>query len=125
MKEFVHGFFGRHFPEAEFLCLVHEGKNDLQASIGRKVRRWNHPGDRILILHDSDNNNCKALKAHLSELCGPEPRVRLKIRVVCQELEAWYLGQPAVVNEVYGTRFDTRVGSAAKKIQMQYRSPHG
>ncbi|MFM9900269.1 MAG: DUF4276 family protein [Polaromonas sp.] len=78
---------GRHF-----LCVKHDGKSDLDRSIPRKLSAWRIPGDRFVIMRDNDGADCVALKARLQALCRANGRAETLVRLVCQELESWYLG---------------------------------
>jgi hypothetical protein len=72
--------------------IAHQGKSDLEASIPRKLRGWQVPGARFLILRDNDRSDCHARKAHLSDLVAAAGKsAQSKVRIVCQELEAWFL----------------------------------
>ncbi len=44
---------------------------------------------------------CRALKKALRELCGANHRPDALIRIACQELEAWYLGEPDALAEAF------------------------
>lgn len=81
---------GQHFQ-----CIPHEGKSDLDRSIPRKLANWRIPGDRFVIVRDNDNADCGNLKARLRSLCEQSGRPDTLIRLVCQELESWYLGDLA------------------------------
>ena len=73
--------------------LSHQGKSDLEASWRRKLPNWNTLGVSFLILRDADGADCVDRKATLSEVashCGKTDVC--KVRIVCQELEAWFLG---------------------------------
>lgn len=83
---------GRHF-----LCVPHEGKSDLDRSIPRKLAAWRIPGDRFVIVRDNDNADCIDLKTRLQTLCVQGGRPETLIRLVCQELESWYLGDLAAL----------------------------
>lgn len=83
---------GQHFQ-----CIPHEGKSDLDRSIPRKLASWRIPGDRFVIVRDNDNADCIHLKARLRSLCERSGRSETLIRLVCQELESWYLGDLAVL----------------------------
>lgn len=83
---------GQHFQ-----CIPHEGKSDLDSSIPRKLAAWRIPGDRFVIVRDNDNANCIDLKARLRALCVQAGRPETLIRLVCQELESWYLGDLAAL----------------------------
>lgn len=96
MKSLLEALLPRLFPGwvvgQHFLCVPHEGKNDLDRSIPRKLSAWNIPDDRFVIVRDNDNVDCLALKAQLSAVCQQHGRPDTLVRLVCQELEAWYLG---------------------------------
>lgn len=83
---------GEHFQ-----CVPHEGKSDLDRSISRKLAAWRIPGDRFVIVRDSDNADCIELKDRLRGLCARAGRPEALIRLVCQELEGWYLGDLAAL----------------------------
>lgn len=123
MKGFLDSFLERHFPKLEYLCVTHEGKNDLQASIKRKVPAWRTPGDHIVILHDNDGQDCIALKAMLLEFCGHNVSVPLKVRIVCQELEAWYFGQPDVLESLYSGRMKKSTPQKARRSPDDFVKP--
>lgn len=83
---------GQHFQ-----CVPHEGKSDLDRSIQRKLAAWRIPDDRFVILRDNDGADCVELKARLLRLCKQGKRPETKVRLVCQELEGWYLGDLAAL----------------------------
>ncbi|HCF05839.1 MAG: Uncharacterized protein JG774_1017 [Desulfomicrobiaceae bacterium] len=107
MKAFLSAFLPRLIPgwrEGEhFLLVPHEGKSDLEKSIPRKLKAWREPGTRFVIVRDNDRADCAALKARLLGLCQNTPR-RVLVRLVCQELEAWYLAQPNALADAYPAR---------------------
>jgi hypothetical protein len=88
---------GQHFQ-----CVPHEGKTDLDRSIRRKLAAWRIPGDRFVIVRDNDGANCVDLKARLRALCTDGGRPQTLIRLVCQELESWYLGDLAALAAAFG-----------------------
>lgn len=96
MKHLLQGLLPRLMPGwivgEHFLCVPHEGKSDLDRSIPRKLAAWGIPGDRFVVLRDNDGANCKEVKTRLAKLCADSGRPDTLIRLVCQELEAWYLG---------------------------------
>lgn len=93
MKTFLEEFLPRHFPRLEFLCVAHEGKQDLEKSLRRKLPAWKIPSDRFVVVRDNDGSDCLALKSRLSNICQ-EAGVEALVRIACQELESWYLGDP-------------------------------
>lgn len=91
-----------------FLCIQHEGKSDLDRSIARKLAAWRFPDDRFVIVRDNDNADCIALKARLHTLCQQSGRPETLIRLVCQELEGWYIGDLAALAEAFSrSKLDT------------------
>jgi len=94
MKVLLDGLIPRAFPSTEFICVPHEGKQDLEKSIPRKLKAWREPGARFVVVRDNDNGDCRALKARLVGLCADTGRTDVLVRIACQELEAWYLGDP-------------------------------
>lgn len=96
MKNLLEGLLPRLFPEwikdEHFLCISHQGKSDLDQSIPRKLRAWKAPNDRFVIVRDNDNADCIVLKSKLLQVCVNNGRSDTLVRLVCQELEAWYLG---------------------------------
>lgn len=112
MKNLLEGLLPRLFPGwasgVHFLCVPHQGKSDLDLSIPRKLRAWRIPGDRFIIVRDNDNANCMDIKADLIKLCAENGRADTLVRLVCQELEGWYLGDLAALAAAYGeARLDT------------------
>jgi hypothetical protein len=53
-------------------------------------------------VRDNDGGNCAALKQRLVELCDEGGRAEALIRIACQELEAWYLGEPEALADAFG-----------------------
>lgn len=96
MKVLLDGLLPRLFPGwqkgTHFLCVPHEGKSDLDKSAPRKLKEWKFPGDRFVIVRDNDNADCVVLKARYVAVCHASGRPETLVRLVCQELESWYLG---------------------------------
>ncbi len=118
MKRLLEGLLPRLVPDMPFLCVVHEGKGDLLKSIPRKLRAWREPGARFIIVHDQDFEDCHRLKRKLTELCSEAGREETLIRIPCQELEAWYFGEPEAMAEAYGKAWPRTLAKRAK-----YRDP--
>ena len=106
MKVLLECLLPRIFPgwavQAHFLCIAHEGKNDLRKSIPKKLRAWQGHGDRFVVVHDQDNSDCISLKQALGTLCSDAGRPDTLIRIVCRELEAWYLGDLEAMSREFG-----------------------
>src|SRR5208337_5287691 len=69
MKVLLDGLLPRLVPGLQFLCVPHEGKQDLEKSVPRKLRAWREPGVRFVVLRDKDGGDCRELKRKLVSLC--------------------------------------------------------
>ena len=118
MKVFLDGLLPRLIPGMEFLCVPHDGKPDLEKSIPRKLKAWREPGACFVVVRDNDGGDCLALKGRLVTLCQAAGRPDTLVRVVCQELEAWYLGDPAALAAAFEDDGLAEIGSKAR-----YRQP--
>ncbi len=118
MKVLLDGMLPRLFPGMRFLCVPHEGKNDLERSIPRKLRAWREPGVRFVVVRDNDGGNCNALKHKLLKLCAEGRREDSVVRIPCQELEAWYFGDPDALARAFGNE---NLGAIGQKAA--YRDP--
>lgn len=89
------------FPEDTLQVKVHQGKQDLQRAIRKVVPALSHvPNARILILHDQDSSDCQELKQRLlSLLVGSTAPI--KVRIVCRELESWFLGDLNALAQIF------------------------
>lgn len=105
MKEFLLSYLGRIMPnwqnEQHFLLITHEGKSDLDKSIPRKLKGWQQPDDCFIVLRDNDGADCITVKNKIIELIPQTHRSRVTIRLVCQELESWYLGDKNALKTTY------------------------
>lgn len=80
----------------------------------RKLRAWREPGVRFVVLRDNDGGDCRALKRRLSDLCRQGGRADWLVRIACQELEAWYLGEPDALADAYGNDSLRGIGGRAR-----------
>ena len=102
---------GRHFATRVFA-----GKDDLLRKLPSRLRGyapWAASADvRVLVLVDRDDDDCVALKKNLDQLAveaglrvhrsgTPGSGGEFKARVACEEIEAWYLGDPSALRAVY------------------------
>ena len=79
----------------------HQGIRDLRRSIPRKLRGWRTPGTRFVILQDSHSAPCEQEKAELSQICRQASRPDTLVRIVCPELESWFLGDLRAVGKAF------------------------
>jgi hypothetical protein len=114
MKHFLDELLPREFPRLAYICVVHDGKRDLEVSLPKKLRAWREPGVRFVVLRDNDGGDCRAIKQKLVDLCREGGRSDTLVRIVCQELEAWYVGDPAALAEVYEDQVLAELGNKAR-----------
>ena len=106
-------------PEGTSYRLIpHEGKSDLERSIPRKMRGWNEPDVQFIVMRDNDGGDCRALKAQLVALCREGGRPDSLVRIVCQQVESWYLGDLHAIECAFGLS-----GLAAQQHKAKYRDP--
>lgn len=105
-------------PDLQFLCVAHEGKQDLEKSIPRKLQNWREPGVRFVIVRDNDGGDCRSLKERLVAACEDAGRSDSVVRLACQELEAWYLGDPDALARAFE---DEALAGVGKK--SRFRDP--
>lgn len=83
-----------------------DGKQDLQKNIPSKIRAFSsmqHQKVGVVILQDQDSSDCKSLKQKLIDLCEQNGTCPKLIRIVCRELEAWYIGDFKAISSAYPT----------------------
>ena len=91
-----------------FLCIKHEGKTDLESSIPSKLRAWQEPGAKFIVLRDNDSADCTVIKTRRKRLCAEAGRADTLIRIACQEVEAWYLGDLHAMSAAFGGNLNTQ-----------------
>jgi Domain of unknown function (DUF4276) len=105
MVELLRAVLPKVFPGwvegQHWLALAHQGKSDLEKSVPRKLRAWNRPEDRFVIMRDNDGGDCRAHKARLVRLAAAQPSDRVLVRIVCQELESWFLGDLPAIKKAF------------------------
>jgi hypothetical protein len=99
MKETLEVLLPKLIPSnLRYRCIAHEGKQDLEKSIPRKLKAWNQPA-KFIIVRDKDSADCKQVKQQLLELCQKGNKSDILIRIACHELESWFLGDLAAVEQ--------------------------
>ena len=114
MKVLLDEMLPRLLPGLPFLCVPHEGKQDLQRSVPRKLRAWREAGVRFVVIRDNDGGNCLVLKDSLTALCREGGHESVLVRIACQELEAWYFGEPDALADAYGREGLRDIASKAR-----------
>ena len=85
-----------------------------------KLRAWREPGVRFVVVRDQDGGDCREIKSSLTRLCRESGRMDVLVRVVCRELEAWYVGD----TEALGRAFpETRLNALRRLQGSRFRNP--
>ena len=98
--------------------VVFEGKQDLKKQLGKKLRGWRRPDSRFVVLCDQDGADCLQVKSRLVEICRQAGKPDALVRIVCRELESWYLGDLRAVER--GMHLS---GLAGRQKRSKYRDP--
>ena len=101
--------------------LVHfEGKQDLEKQLERKIRGYQNPQARFLVLRDQDSfPNCADLKNRLLALCRASGRQSAcLVRIACTELETFYLADLQAVEQALDLK-----GLASQQLSNKFRVP--
>jgi predicted ATP-dependent endonuclease of OLD family len=82
-------------PRDRVKIIVHQGVDSLEKSLPRKLRGWTDRTAKFLVMRDNDNGDCRARKAKLEKIAADAGKTdQTVVRIVCQEIEAWFLGDP-------------------------------
>jgi hypothetical protein len=98
--------------------VVFEGKQDLEKRLPRRLRAWQNPHARFLVMRDQDSGDCYKIKQKLRDICNAAGRPNAIVRIACHELESFYLGDLTAVAKTIGPNKLTKQQDSAK-----YRDP--
>jgi hypothetical protein len=119
MEETLKGLLPRILPiNTPLKYIKFQGKQDLEKNLKRKLRGYLVHGARFVVLRDQDSGDCRAIKQRLRELCIQSNRPDTLIRIVCRELESWFLGDLAAVETALGIS-----GLSQRQSEKKFRSP--
>lgn len=76
------------------------GHSDFRNLVRAVLHEWRTPGARFIVLCDQDQSDCVERKQELLALIPERQRRSTTTRIVCDELESWYVGEPAVLEQV-------------------------
>ncbi|MFC4621354.1 DUF4276 family protein [Comamonas nitrativorans] len=97
-----------------------EGKQDLEKQLIRRIRGYQNPNARFIVMRDQDSHqDCIALKQRLLDLCVQSGKsAACLIRIACTELETFYLADLAAVETALEIH-----GIAKQQGSRKFRSP--
>ena len=87
----------------DWSVLAFQGKSHLKKSIPKKMQGWKYGNPHFIILRDNDGGNCIAIKQELHNISSQHSR-SFHVRIVCQELESWLLGDLEAIRRAYPQR---------------------
>lgn len=122
MKNVLEPILHKLIPkDVTYICIAHEGKQDLTKSIPKKIKAFSfQPETKFVILQDQDSHDCKNLKADLLQLCQQAGKPDAMIRIICHELESWFLGDLAAIEQAYKLKPQSL---SKKQSQNKFRDP--
>ena len=118
-KEMLKGVLPRILSnEFTLRYVVFEGKQDLEKRMPIKLRAWQKPDAKFVVMRDQDSGDCQTIKEGLFQKCAGAGKPDCLIRIACHELESFYLGDLAAVGKALGP---ANLGS--KQGKTKYRDP--
>jgi len=121
MEEFLNIFLLRTFPNINPIIIAHEGKQNLEKSIPKKIGGWKNNDEtkfQFIIIRDKDSGNCIEIKEHLLELSRQAGRDDSVVIIAVHELESWFLGDLAAIETAY------QINNLSKKQNTKkFRNP--
>lgn len=117
-KAMLQGLVPRLLPDVEPRYIVFEGKQDLEKRLPIRLRAWQNPEARFLVMRDQDSGDCRQIKQRLVTLCANAGRPDTIVRIACHELESFYLGDLSAVARTIGPAH-----LAKQQTKAKYRNP--
>lgn len=109
---------GNDNKEPQCKYIVFEGKRDLQKKLFKKLNGYCNQEAVFIIMQDQDSEDCKRLKQKLDTICKQSNKCNYKIRILCRELESWYLADLEAIEKAFGVS-----GIAQKQRKKKFRNP--
>ncbi|OQX05119.1 MAG: hypothetical protein BWK80_52640 [Desulfobacteraceae bacterium IS3] len=105
-------------PDALIRYIVFDGKQDLERSMSRKLRKYNNPDAIFIILRDQDSADCKDVKKNLQQKCIEADKPQSIVRIACHELESWYLADLKAVGKAF-----SKNSLSSRQNERKFRNP--
>lgn len=118
-REMLQGILPKLLPDdVRPFFIVFNGKQDLEKQLVRKMKLWNKPNSRFIVMRDQDAGDCRKIKDNLLVKCQEAGKPDAVVRIACRELESFYLGDLQAVEQGLEMK-----GLAKMQSQRQYRDP--
>ncbi|NRT58385.1 DUF4276 family protein [Sphaerotilus uruguayifluvii] len=105
-------------PGVQVQYIVFEGKQDMHKRLTHRLKHWLAPDSCFVVLRDQDSSDCRLLKQELRLLCEAAGRSQALVRIACHELETFYLGDLAAVEQGLELR-----GLAKQQASSKFKTP--
>ncbi len=103
LEVLINRFFASEIIDVQFQ--VFNGKRDLEDNLKRRISAWLHPNSVFLVLRDKDSGDCIQIKNRLLHLIQQtEKEHNCLVRIVCHELESFYLGDLNAVAQAFNIK---------------------
>lgn len=103
LQAFVTILIAKLFPTLNVQYRRYQGKQDFKKNIRNNIATLSkqYPHAKFMVVLDKDSHDCKTLKAGLKEECEQAglDTSQFLIRIVCTELESWYLGDLEAISK--------------------------
>jgi len=104
-KEMLLGLLPKLIPaDMEVRYLIFRGKQDLEKSLARRLWGWQLPNSVFVVLRDQDAGDCHRIKARLADICRNSGKTGWLVRIACREMESFFLGDLAAVEQGLGLK---------------------
>ncbi len=105
-----------------YRLIAFEGKQDLEKQLTRKIKAYQNPHARFIVLRDQDSHpDCTQVKRQLLALCEASGKVaHCLVRIACRELETFYLADLLAVEQALGIK-----GLARQQASRKFKAPDG
>lgn len=118
-KEALNGVLPRLLDQkASCRCICFEGKQDLEKQLGKRLRGWLKPDTLFVVLRDQDSADCVQVKKKLVEICRSAGKPDALVRIVCHELESWFLGDLQAIEVAFSIN-----KLSTKQDKRKFRDP--
>ncbi|TSC60263.1 MAG: Uncharacterized protein LiPW15_141 [Parcubacteria group bacterium LiPW_15] len=72
--------------------------------------------DLLILMHDLDKNNLEKLRTELGKLLRGNPFPKYFVCIPIEEIEAWFLSDPATIKKVFKLKRTPKVGDEPESI---------